>query len=188
MYVLLYFLNESTNLTCDLGHSFKFMPNQHVTFCRSVNILGITCEAQFQQLANMIKYCYISINWIKLDIYLNRYISFFILDLCLFFFAYNLDLLSILHCFFIFVFVLIFLVRFISFSFILLFFIFFHLLLFNLFYFIFTTNTNPNFWKSNDLSKLCASQLSLLKLCKNTQLLSLAICKFQERLFKEIKV
>src|SRR5260363_410352 len=94
------------------------------------------------------------------------------------FFAYNLDLLSILHCFFIFVFVLIFLVRFISFNFVLFFFIFFYLLLFNLFYFIFTTNTNPNFWKSNDLSKLCASQLSLLKLCKNTQLLSLAICKF----------
>src|SRR5260363_215224 len=104
-----------------------------------------------------------------------------------FIFVYNLDLLSLLHCFFIFSLFFFFFFVFFFFGFIFFrldsfcSFIFFYLLFFNFFYFIsiLYKNTNPKFSGTlQEIQRLFTTLRSSSKLCKNTQLLFLAICKF----------
>src|SRR5260363_380455 len=108
------------------------------------------------------------------------------------FFVYNLDLLSILHCFFVFLlfffgFVSFFFVLFFFFFFFFFFFVFFFFFYFRFFFFFFYFFLFFFFFflyfytlplalckKFNNFSALSASQLSLSTLCKNTQHLSLA--------------
>src|SRR5260363_312572 len=99
------------------------------------------------------------------------------------FFVYNLNLLLLLHCFFIFS--LFFWFRFVLFSFVLFFYFFFffffiyYFLIFFYFISILYKNTNPKFSGTlQEIQRLFATLRSSSKLCKNTQLLSLAICKF----------
>src|SRR5260363_192918 len=99
-----------------------------------------------------------------------------------FFFVYNLDLLLLLYCFFIFslFFFLFFFFFFVFFSFVF-FFHFFLFIIFLFFYFIsiLYKNTNSKFSGTlQEIQRLFTTLRSLSKLCKNIQLLSLAICKF----------